>query len=54
MNGHNLGRFWKIGPQRHLYLPGPFLRDGTNEIIIFETEGEAPASIALVDHPDLG
>lgn len=37
VNGHNLGRYWDlIGPQRTLYLPGPWLKTGANDIAIFE------------------
>jgi len=36
VNGHNLGRVWDIGPQRSLYVPGPWLRAGENEVIVFE------------------
>ncbi|HEU5357629.1 MAG TPA: hypothetical protein VFU45_00815, partial [Gemmatimonadales bacterium] len=37
VNGHNLGRYWDvIGPQRTLYLPGPWLRKGQNDIAVFE------------------
>jgi beta-galactosidase len=36
INGHNLGRYWYIGPQQTLYVPGPWLRKGENEIIILE------------------
>lgn len=32
VNGQNLGRYWKIGPQETLYLPGPWLRRGGNEV----------------------
>ena len=32
INGHNLGRYWKIGPQLTMYLPSPWLRKGTNEV----------------------
>lgn len=54
VNGFNIGRFWEIGPQKRLYIPGPLLRQGENEIILFETEGKAPGSILLEDTPDLG
>lgn len=30
VNGHHLGRFWNIGPQQTLYLPGCWLRKGAN------------------------
>uniref|UniRef100_I3MF98 Beta-galactosidase n=1 Tax=Ictidomys tridecemlineatus TaxID=43179 RepID=I3MF98_ICTTR len=36
INGHNLGRYWNIGPQETLYLPGVWLHPGDNEIILFE------------------
>jgi beta-galactosidase len=36
INGHNLGRFWNIGPQKRLYCPAPWLREGMNEIMIFD------------------
>lgn len=51
VNGFNLGRFWEIGPQKRLYLPGPLLKTGENEIIIFETEGKREKSISLLSEP---
>ena len=36
VNGHQLGRFWDIGPQQTLYLPGPWLKRGTNEVVLFD------------------
>jgi beta-galactosidase GanA len=36
VNGHNLGRYWDIGPQKRLYCPAPWLRQGRNEIVIFD------------------
>ncbi len=36
VNGNNLGRYWDIGPQKRLYCPAPFLKSGSNEIIVFE------------------
>ena len=36
INGHALGRFWNIGPQHTLYVPGPWLRKGRNELIVFD------------------
>ena len=54
VNGFNIGRFWEIGPQRRLYVPGPLLKIGKNEIILFETEGKAIDYITLTDKPDIG
>lgn len=39
INGFNLGWYWpKAGPQMTLYIPGPMLRDGENELILLEVE----------------
>lgn len=54
VNGVNIGRFWEIGPQKRLYIPAPFLKTGTNNIIIFETDGKTADTITLCDMPDIG
>jgi len=36
VNGHNLGRYWNIGPQKRLYCPASWLRDGLNEVMVFD------------------
>ncbi|MCM6776548.1 beta-galactosidase [Nocardia sp. CDC159] len=36
VNGHNLGRYWQIGPQQRLYCPAPWLRRGANRIVVFD------------------
>ena len=33
VNGHNLGRYWQIGPQQRLYCPASWLRKGDNDIV---------------------
>ena len=53
INGFNLGRFWEIGPQKRLYLPGPLLKPGKNVILVFETEGKAEEFICLEQEPKL-
>ncbi len=45
VNGHPLGRIWEIGPQQTLYMPGCWLREGENEIMVFDILGpKEPAS----------
>lgn len=39
VNGHALGRFWRIGPQQTLYLPGCWLKKGRNEVIVLDITG---------------
>ena len=63
VNGHALGRFWQIGPQQTLYLPGCWLKKGKNEVIVLDVvgpKGEAgkPGSTVTPtafcqDHPEL-
>ncbi len=36
VNGHNLGRYWNIGPQQRLYCPASWLKKGKNEMIVFD------------------
>lgn len=36
VNGHNLGRYWEIGPQKRLYCPAPWLKAGLNEVVVFD------------------
>lgn len=63
VNGHALGRFWQIGPQQTLYLPGCWLKKGKNEVIVLDVVGPkgeagkpgsnvAPTAFCQ-DHPEL-
>jgi beta-galactosidase len=36
VNGNNLGRYWNIGPQKRLYCPASFLRNGNNEMLVLD------------------
>ncbi|MDQ8015040.1 MAG: beta-galactosidase [Flavobacterium nitrogenifigens] len=40
INGINIGRYWSVGPQQTLYVPGCWLKEGTNEIVIFEQKND--------------
>jgi len=46
VNGHNLGRYWEIGPQKRLYCPAPWLKKGHNEILVFDLHQTEPASVS--------
>ena len=54
VNGHNLGRYWNVGPTRTLYVPGCWLKRGANEVVVFELERLAQPYLRFVDCPDLG
>ncbi|KAM7413457.1 hypothetical protein PAMA_020718 [Pampus argenteus] len=53
VNGRNLGRYWSTGPQQTLYLPGPWLQRGDNQVIVFE-EQETDGKIQFTSSPDYG
>jgi beta-galactosidase len=36
VNGHNLGRYWEIGPQSRLYCPASFLKAGRNDVVVLD------------------
>jgi beta-galactosidase len=54
INGLCLGRYWSRGPQRTLYVPGPILRHGTNELILLELDTAPDATVRFVRDADLG
>ena len=39
VNGHAIGRFWSIGPQQTLYVPGCWLKKGQNEVVVLDVIG---------------
>ena len=45
VNGHNLGRYWDVGPQLRLYCPAPWLRAGQNDVLIFDLSRTDPAPL---------
>ncbi|MFD5019895.1 beta-galactosidase family protein [Paenibacillus sp. NPDC058367] len=53
INGFNLGRYWEEGPTKTLYIPAPLLRQGGNELILFELHGVMEPVVTFVDTPEL-
>jgi beta-galactosidase len=53
INGHNLGRFWNVGPQQTLYCPAPWLKVGRNELVVFEINGTTNHTVAGLTTPIL-
>ena len=54
VNGFCLGRYWRRGPQETLYVPGPVLRPGRNELVVLELEVIAEPVAHFVGGPSLG
>ena len=53
VNGHAMGRFWEIGPQQTLFMPGCWLKEGENEILVLDLKGPVKASIKGLKKPIL-
>jgi len=53
VNGHNLGKYWHIGPQQTIYLPGCWLKKGLNSIVVFDELKNNHQNISSIDHPIL-
>ncbi len=53
INGHNLGRYWAIGPQQTIYVPAPWLRKGKNSIAVFEELKTQQVEVNFVRTPIL-
>ncbi|MDE3166780.1 MAG: beta-galactosidase [Acidobacteriota bacterium] len=51
VNGRNLGRYWRIGPQQTLFCPGAWLRRGANEVIVLDLHEGGARTLAGVNHP---
>lgn len=54
VNGFCLGRYSSLGPQRTLYVPGPAVRAGANEVVVFETGVMTSPVARFVPGPLLG
>jgi beta-galactosidase len=50
INGHNLGRYWYVGPQQTLYVPAEWLKKGSNQITILELIKTGQAEVSAIDH----
>ena len=51
VNGHCIGRFWEVGPQQTLYLPGCWLKKGKNEIVVLDITGPTLAKVEGLTKP---
>jgi len=49
VNGHNLGRYWSVGPQQTIYVPGEWLKKEKNEITVLELIKTEQTTLSSVD-----
>jgi len=54
INGFALGRYWRRGPQRTLYIPAPAVRAGANELVVLEVEAMTQPTARFLSRLDLG
>lgn len=53
LNGHNLGRYWNVGPQQTLYIPAEWLLKGKNELIVLELIKPDQQKLSALEKPIL-
>jgi beta-galactosidase len=53
LNGHNLGKYWQIGPQQTIYIPASWLKKGINKLVVFDELKGNHTKINTLDHPVL-
>jgi beta-galactosidase len=53
VNGRCMGRFWNIGPTQTMYVPGPWLKPGRNEVIVLDLLGPREPSLVGLEKPIL-
>jgi beta-galactosidase len=53
INGKCLGRFWNIGPTQTMYVPGPWLKKGINEVIVLDLIGSKELTLRGLELPIL-
>jgi beta-galactosidase len=54
VNGHNLGKYWEIGPQQTVYVPVEWLKKGRNEVVVFEMIKPEQENLQGIEKPILG
>jgi beta-galactosidase GanA len=57
VNGHNLGRYWNVGPQVRLYCPGVWLKKGVNDVFVLDLlkmEADSIRGVQTLEGPDDG
>lgn len=53
LNGHNLGKYWQIGPQQTIYVPAVWLKKGKNEVVVFDELKSGHTKISALNNPIL-
>ncbi|MGM9478378.1 beta-galactosidase [Pedobacter sp. GSP4] len=53
VNGHNLGKYWAIGPQQTLYIPKEWLKKGNNDVAVLELLKNDQQILKAIDQPIL-
>lgn len=53
VNGHNLGRYWSVGPQQTIYLPAEWLKATNNEIVVLELLKPEQTTLKTISKPIL-
>jgi len=50
LNGHNLGKYWQIGPQQTIYVPAGWLKRGNNEVVVYDELKSGHTTLNALPH----
>ncbi|MCB0752700.1 MAG: beta-galactosidase, partial [Ignavibacteriae bacterium] len=53
INGNCLGKYWNIGPTQTMYIPAPWLKKSTNEILVLDLLGPEDPILQGLEKPIL-
>jgi len=51
VNGQNLGRYPEKVPAPGLYIPECWLKEGVNELVVFDEDGQLPGQVSVQQEP---
>ena len=54
VNGNHIGRYPELNGKIGMYIPEPWLREGKNELLIYEEEGKHPGAITITAENEAG
>jgi beta-galactosidase len=50
IDGTPLGRAWNVGPQATLFIPGSWLQQGQNPLVVFDLQASGEPALQTADH----
>jgi beta-galactosidase len=54
VNGHHIGRYPEVYGNIGMYIPEPWLKTGSNDLLIYEEEGKQPVKVTITAEQEAG